>query len=56
MAGFGNLTGIVWCSLILGLSENLILSFDEYAGWADIVSFAIMVAVIMINSYRRQIK
>jgi len=56
MAGFGNLTGIVWCSLILGLSENLILSFNDYAGWSDIVSFAIMVAVIMINSYRRQVK
>ena len=37
MAGIGNLMGILWCSLILGLAENFVLSFRGYAGWADIL-------------------
>jgi len=32
MAGIGNLMGILWCSLILGLAENFVLSFRGYAG------------------------
>jgi len=55
MAGIGNLTGIVWYSLLLGLSENFILSFMGFAGWADIVFFALIVIAIMVRSYRQRI-
>jgi branched-chain amino acid transport system permease protein len=53
MAGIGNLTGILWCSLILGLAENFVLSFRGYAGWADILFFALIVGVIIIRSRQR---
>jgi branched-chain amino acid transport system permease protein len=56
MAGIGNLMGILWCSLILGLSENFVLSFRGYAGWADILFFALIVLVIIIRSRQRQVK
>jgi branched-chain amino acid transport system permease protein len=56
MAGMGNLVGILWVSLILGISENLVLSFMGYAGWADIIFFALIVIVIIIKSRQRQIK
>jgi len=56
MSGIGNLVGILWCSLILGLAENFVLSFRGYAGWADILFFALIVAVIIIRSHQRQVK
>jgi branched-chain amino acid transport system permease protein len=56
MAGIGNLMGILWCSLILGLAENFVLSFRGYAGWADILFFALIVGVIMVRSYRKQVR
>lgn len=56
MAGMGNLVGILWVSLILGISENLVLSFMGYAGWADIIFFALIVLVILIKSRQRQVK
>ncbi len=56
MAGIGNLMGILWCSLILGLAENFVLSFRGYAGWADILFFALIVMVIMVRSRQRQVK
>jgi len=56
MAGIGNLMGILWCSLILGIAENFLLSFRGYAGWADILFFALIVGVIIVRSRQRQIK
>ena len=56
MAGIGNLMGILWCSLILGVAENFVLSFRGYAGWADIIFFALIVLVIMVRSHQRQVK
>jgi branched-chain amino acid transport system permease protein len=56
MAGIGNLMGILWCSLILGLAENFVLSFRGYAGWADILFFALIVSVIMVRSHRKQMR
>ncbi len=56
MAGIGNLTGILWCSLILGLAENFVLSFRGYAGWADILFFALIVLVIIVRSHQRRVK
>jgi branched-chain amino acid transport system permease protein len=55
MAGVGNLAGILWCSLGLGLAESLILSFRGYSGWADIVFFALIIIVIVMRSYRRRL-
>ena len=54
MAGIGNLTAILWCSLGLGIAESFIMSFRGYGGWADIVFFALIILVIMIRSYRRK--
>jgi len=56
MAGLGNLTGILWASLILGLSENFVKSFIGYAGWADIIFFVLIIVVIMVGSYRRRVR
>jgi len=55
MAGIGNLTGILWVGLGLGIAEALVLSFRGYGGWADLVFFVLLVAVIMVKSYRRKI-
>lgn len=55
MAGMGNLVGILWCSLILGIAENLVLSFRGYSGWADIIFFALIAIVIMVRSYQRRV-
>lgn len=55
MAGIGNLTGILWVGLGLGIAEAFVLSFRGYGGWADVVFFALLVAVIMVKSYRRKI-
>jgi branched-chain amino acid transport system permease protein len=56
MAGIGNLMGVLWCSLILGVAENFVLSLRGYAGWADILFFALIVLVIMVRSRQRQVK
>ncbi len=56
MAGIGNIAGILWVSLILGISENFVLSFMGYAGWADIIFFALIFFVIIIRSHQRQVK
>jgi branched-chain amino acid transport system permease protein len=56
MAGIGNLTGILWCSLILGVAENFVLSLRGFSGWADILFFALIVLVIMVRSRQRQVK
>ena len=56
MAGMGNLLGILWCSLILGVAENFVLSLRGYSGWADIIFFALIAAVIMVRSHQRQVR
>jgi len=56
MAGMGNLAGIVTYSLILGLSESLVLSLRGYAGWADIIFFTLIAGVIILRSYQRQVR
>ncbi len=55
MAGIGNLPGILYCSLVLGVAESLIISFKGYGGWADIVFFAFILLVILIRSYRERL-
>jgi branched-chain amino acid transport system permease protein len=56
MAGIGNLQGILWYSLLLGVSENLIMSFPGFGGWADMVFFVLIIAAIMIRTYRQRIR
>jgi len=56
MAGMGNIAGIIWVSLILGISENFVLSFMGYAGWADIIFFALIFLVIIIRSHQRRVR
>jgi len=55
MAGIGNLTGVLWCSLGLGLAEAFIMSFKGYGGWADMVFFALIIIVIIVRSYQRRV-
>ncbi|MGA2976110.1 MAG: branched-chain amino acid ABC transporter permease [Spirochaetia bacterium] len=54
MAGVGNIVGILFCSLALGLSESVINGIRGYAGWSNIVFFAIIIATILIRSYRER--
>jgi len=54
MAGIGNLPGIVWASLGLGLAEAFISSFQGYGDWSDIVFFALIVIVIFARSHVRK--
>jgi branched-chain amino acid transport system permease protein len=56
VAGIGSLNGVLWVSLILGLSECLVLSSLEYAKWSEIIFFALIIGVIMYRSYQRQVK
>ena len=52
MAGLGNLKGILWSGLILGIGEAVIQSIEGYSGWADIVFFGVLIVVIITRSYR----
>jgi branched-chain amino acid transport system permease protein len=54
MAGVGNIVGILYCSLALGLSESLISSIHGYAGWSNLVFFAIIIVTILIRSFRER--
>jgi branched-chain amino acid transport system permease protein len=54
MAGVGNIVGILFCSLALGLSESVINGIRGYAGWSNIVFFAIIIATILVRSWRER--
>lgn len=56
MAGIGNITGILWYSALLGVSESIITAIPGAAGWADLVFFALIVGAILIRSYQQRIK
>jgi branched-chain amino acid transport system permease protein len=56
VAGIGSLTGVLWVSLILGISECLVLSSLDYAKWSEIIFFALIIGVIMYRSHQRQVK
>lgn len=56
MAGIGNITGILWYSALLGVSESIITAIPGAAGWADLVFFALIVGTILIRSYQQRIK
>jgi len=54
MAGVGNITGILYSSLILGLAEAVINGIRGYASWSDIVFFAIIIITILVRSHRER--
>ena len=54
MAGVGNITGILYCSLALGLSESIINGIKGYAGWSNVVFFAIIIVTILVRSIRER--
>jgi branched-chain amino acid transport system permease protein len=54
MAGVGNILGILYCSLALGLAEAVIGGIRGYAGWSDIVFFAIIIATILVRAHRER--
>jgi branched-chain amino acid transport system permease protein len=54
MAGVGNIVGVLYCSLALGLSESIINSIRGYSGWSNIVFFAIIIATILVRSFREK--
>lgn len=56
MAGIGNITGILWYSALLGVSESIITAIPGAAGWADLVFFALIIGTILIRSYQQRVK
>jgi len=54
VAGEGNIGGIVWFALLLGVAESLIRSFPGYGGWASIVFFALLIAGILVRTHREK--
>lgn len=52
MAGIGNLLGVFWGGLTLGLVEAFVKSFPQLYGWADLVFFVVLIGIIMARSYR----
>jgi branched-chain amino acid transport system permease protein len=54
MAGVGNITGILYCSLALGLAEAVIGGIRSVSGWSDIVFFAIIIATILVRAHRER--
>ncbi len=52
MAGIGNLPAIFFAALGLGIAEAFISSFQGYGGWSHIVFFGLIIAVILVRSYR----
>ena len=53
MAGIGNLPMIAVGSLILGISESAIQALPDGSGWAPLVFFGLIIAVILVRSFRR---
>jgi len=54
MAGVGNIVGILYCSLALGLAESIIDGIRGYAGWSNLVFFVIIIATILVRSWRER--
>lgn len=52
MAGLGNLNGILLAGITLGIGEAVVQAIPGAAGWADIVFFGVLIAVILSRSFR----
>ena len=54
VAGVGNITGILWASLALGLAEAAMNGVRELRDWSSIVFFIIIFATILVRSIRER--
>ncbi len=53
MAGLGNLTGVLWASVLLGVSEALVQTYvPGGGGWSDAVFFLMIFGTLVLRSYR----
>lgn len=53
MAGLGNLTGVLWASVILGVSEALVQTYvPGGGGWSDAVFFLMIFLALVGRSFR----
>ncbi|ADV68174.1 branched-chain amino acid ABC transporter permease [Deinococcus maricopensis] len=52
MAGLGNLTGVLWASVLLGVSEALVQTYvPGGGGWSDAVFFLLIFATLVQRSW-----
>ncbi|KAF2958320.1 ABC transporter permease [Thermotoga sp. Ku-13t] len=54
MAGLGNLFGIVLAGIVLAIAEEVVKSIPDYAGWADLVFFAVLIIAIVVRAFGRR--
>ncbi|MDB5046023.1 MAG: branched-chain amino acid transporter permease [Deinococcus sp.] len=53
MAGLGNLTGVLWASVLLGLAEALVQTYvPGGGGWSDAVFFLMIFITLILRSFR----
>ncbi|UQN08339.1 branched-chain amino acid ABC transporter permease [Deinococcus sp. QL22] len=53
MAGLGNLTGVLWASVLLGVSEALVQTYvPGGGGWSDAVFFLMIFGTLVLRSFR----
>ena len=53
MAGLGNLTGVLWASVVLGVSEALVQTYvPSGGGWSDAVFFLMIFLTLVWRSFR----
>ena len=52
MAGLGNLTGVLWASVILGVSEAVVQTYVPGGGWSDAVFFLMIFGTLVLRSFR----
>ena len=51
MAGLGNIGGVIWASLLLGVTESIVGTFiPQGSGWSDGVFFILILAVLIFRS------
>ena len=53
MAGLGNLNAILLAGITLGIGEAVVQGIPGYGGWSDLVFFGVLIAVILVRTYRR---
>lgn len=54
MAGVGNISGVLWGSLALGLAEVAMTNVRELRDWSSIVFFVIIIATILVRAIRER--
>jgi len=51
VAGLGNIFGVVWASILLGLGESLVKGYLS-SGWSDAIFFGIIIVVLIYRSLK----